>query len=198
MEARQPAGGKWVARAIYGLLLLVVLTVGWWALSESAPEAPAAEVTQPAPTAPPPPLPSLDRERDEPPPIAAVAEATEPPAPSAPSPSPAPRPSLPTPSTPRPPKHPVDADAFARESELIARARAELPSTPETALKTLAEHQQAFPAGALKRDAELMRVEALLRLGRREEAEKLGRKLVSRDQGVGRDVERLLRDVPSN
>lgn len=197
MEARQPASGKWVARAIYGLLLLVTLSVAWWALGESAPDAPVSEGTPTGPAAPrSPALPSLERERDEPPRLAAVADAPEPAAPSAPS--LVALPAVPAPSTPRPPKHPVDADAFARESALIARARGELPSTPEAALKTLAEHQQAFPGGVLKRDADLLHVEALLRLGRRQEAENLGRKLVSRDEGVGRAVERLLRDVPSN
>ena len=194
MEAQQPTGGKWVARAVYGLLLLVLVSVAWWALSESPPAEPPPLPAALSPVPRPPPPPPRDLDRDEPPPLAVQDEPLVPPPsePLVPS-----RPPLPTVLTPRPPKHPVDPDALARESVLIDRARSEVKSEPETALKTLAEHKQTFPGGPLTREAELVRVEALLRLGRRDEAENLGRKLTAHDPSgpTGRTVERLLNDV---
>jgi hypothetical protein len=194
MEARQPTGGKWVARAVYGLLLLVLVSVAWWALSESTPSEPPPLPTARSPASPPPPPPPRDLDRDEPPPLAVQDEPAAPPQFESSVPA---RPPVPTVLTPRPPKHPVDADALARESVLIDRARSEVKSDPETALKTLAEHKQTFPGGPLTREAELVRVEALLRLGRREEAENLGRKLTVHDPSgpTGRTVQRLLNDV---
>jgi len=194
MTAQQPAGGKWVARALYGLMLLVLISVGWWAIGESTPEAPPPPprevTTPPVPRRPPPPP-----ERDDPPPLAVDVEP-----PSAPPTEPLTAP--PPPVTPhsliRPPKHPVDPEVLAREKVLLERARAEVTSDPETALKSLAEHKRLFPKGPLAQEAELVHVEALLRLGRRPEAEVLGRKLSARDEGVTRAVERLLRDVRSN
>jgi hypothetical protein len=103
------------------------------------------------------------------------------------------------PSTgPRLPNHPVDQEALAQESALITRARDEVKSDPETALKTIAEHQQKFPKGELAQDAELVRVEALLRLGRRPEAEALARKLTARDGALRKTVERLLAGIGPN
>ena len=183
-----------MARAVYGLLLLVLVSVAWWALSESPPAEPPPLPAALSPVPRPPPPPPRDLDRDEPPPLAVQDElpVAPPPEPLVPS-----RPPVPTVLTPRPPKHPVDPDALARESVLIDRARSEVKSEPETALKTLAEHKQTFPGGPLTREAELVRVEALLRLGRRDEAENLGRKLTAHDPSgpTGRTVERLLNDV---
>ena len=96
------------------------------------------------------------------------------------------------------PNHPVDPEALARESELINRARAEVTADPLTALKTLAEHHQKFPQGELVEEEELTRVEALLRLGRRQEAERLARKLTDHDGALKKPLDRLLTDVRPN
>ena len=188
----QPAGGKGVARAVYGLVLLMLVAVAWWALSETAPPEPAPSIAT-VPVTPPPAAERRDLERDAPPPPLEVQTGT----PFEPS-TTTPRTPGPSVLTPRPPKHLLDPDGLARESALLARARGEVTSEPESALKTLAERHQAFPAGAFEQEAELVHVEALLRLGRRQEAESLGRKLMARDQRVSRTVERLLASVTSN
>ena len=96
------------------------------------------------------------------------------------------------------PNHPVDPEALARESELITRARAEVIADPLTALKTLAEHHQKFPQGELVQEEDLTRVEALLRLGRRQEAETLARKLSAHGGALKKPLDRLLTDVRPN
>lgn len=183
MQAPRPTSVKWIARAVYGLVFVAVVSASWWALREDPP-APSVTVPEPVPV----------RARE--PKVVEVVEA--PPPPEEPERALPPPDALAPPvlSTPRPPKHPVDA----RESGLLDRARSLVQADPEAALKALAEHRQAFPSGALLPDAELVHVEALLRLGRREEAEKLGKKLVARDRSgtLSRSVERLLADVRSN
>jgi hypothetical protein len=52
------------------------------------------------------------------------------------------------------------------ELELLRRARIELATgDPSGALVTLAEHEQAYPSGALREEAAALRVEALARAG---------------------------------
>lgn len=187
MEAPRPKSVKWVARATYGFLLLVLLAFAWVALRESSPEAapelvsaPPQPVPSPARSAPAP-LPSADEpspEAQQPLPPAAIPPVTTRVAPM-----------------PRPPKQPVEPEALARESAVLERARVQVKSEPELALKTLAEREQDFPAGALKKDAALVQIEALLRLGRRPEAERVGRQLAANDRTTSRAIERLLNEV---
>jgi TolA-binding protein len=191
MSAQQPSGGKWVARALYGILLVVLLSVAWWATRESGDETPPSVVS--VPSLPPPRPPSVDERAEPPLPLAprAVQEPEAPPVePSTTTPWPAP-PSL---SPPRPPKHPVSTG----QKMLLERARSEVKSDPDTALKTLAEYKQAFPGSPVAQEAELIHLEALLRLGRKQEAESLGRRLIAHDQSASRSVERLLSEVWSN
>lgn len=82
--------------------------------------------------------------------------------------------------TPRPkaPKRGVAAypeassGALGRESELLARALAKLRRDRDAsaALMLLDEHARSFPSGALKIEADVARVDALLSLGRNTEA----------------------------
>ena len=184
---------KWVARGVYGTTLLLALGLAWWALHEDAPVpvvVAAPQVARPPPPPPPPPARGDDGAPvDAPPPLP-----VEPPSRAVP-------PVLiasPAPTGPRLPNHPVDQEALARESELIDRARAEVTLDPLTALKTLAEHHQNFPQGLLAKEEELTRVEALLRLGRRQEAERLAHKLKAFDGSLQKTLDRLLIDVRPN
>jgi hypothetical protein len=62
------------------------------------------------------------------------------------------------------------ADALTREAALLGRAQATLASDPAAALEQLGEHLREFPHGQFAADREFLAVDALLRLGRREEA----------------------------
>ena len=65
-----------------------------------------------------------------------------------------------------------------RELALLDRARQQLRVAPAEALATLQQHQREFPKGSLRVEASIVRVETLLQLGRRAEAEALARELV--------------------
>jgi outer membrane protein assembly factor BamD (BamD/ComL family) len=68
-------------------------------------------------------------------------------------------------------------------------------SDPEQALRELSELREQFPEGALAKEAELVRIEAYLRLGRRADAEALGQKLISNEPRTRKTVDRLLQGV---
>lgn len=191
MEAPRPTAGKWVARSVYLLALAVLLGVGWWAWPGEAPEPPIA-VNAPgaAPSIPrqvAPPSPRLDD--------AAPEVKAEPARPLPPTPAVAPLAAL-----PRPPKPSLPPEVLAREATLLERARGQAQSDPKAAWDSLVELRESFPDGALGRDADLVRVEVLLRLGRREEAQTLGHQLIAADRrGVlGRTVQQLLSRVRPN
>ena len=60
---------------------------------------------------------------------------------------------------------------IADEARLLERARAALGSNPARALEIAADHQRLYPSGQLSAEREVIVVDALLRLGRRAEAE---------------------------
>src|SRR5262249_39212475 len=70
------------------------------------------------------------------------------------------------------PARPVD-DAMARESVLIAHAVRALKQDPAAALRHLDTYGAAHPYGRLREEARLLRLDALLRLGRRADALRL-------------------------
>jgi hypothetical protein len=80
---------------------------------------------------------------------------------------------------------PVEADepAVVREARLLERARSFLASRPASALRALEEHAREFANGTLALERELLAVDALMRLGRRSEAEARGRALRGRAPG---------------
>ena len=100
--------------------------------------------------------------------------------------------------TPRPPKHPVDPEKLAQESALLAQAKQNVESDPQLALRQANALRQQFPEGALVKDTELVRVEAYLRLGRREDAEALGKKLVGKEPSTRKTIDRLLEEIRQN
>ncbi len=118
--------------------------------------------------------------RDPPAPFAAPASAS--PAAAAPS-----EPSAPEPSATAPPSRsasPVrsrtpaarttgSADAvetLREESELVQRARKSLVGDPQAALDAVEEHARRFPRGELAPERDVLRIGALHRLGRSDEA----------------------------
>jgi hypothetical protein len=64
-----------------------------------------------------------------------------------------------------------DELSIADEARLLEQARASLSGNPERALEIARAHQILYPAGQLSAEREFIVVDALLRLGRRQEAE---------------------------
>jgi hypothetical protein len=87
---------------------------------------------------------------------------------------------------------------LAREADLLERARVIAPSDPGGALVVLSQHERAFPRGSLVLERELLAVDALLRLGRRADAEARARSLRARAPGslYTRRLEHLLGGAP--
>ena len=90
---------------------------------------------------------------------------------------------------------PAVPEAIATESALLDRARSEAKSRPEAALESLIEYRKRFPEGQLRVQAELVRLEAFLRLGKRTESENLARKLIAHDPTLRPQVEQLTSDA---
>lgn len=63
------------------------------------------------------------------------------------------------------------ADVLQQEIRLLEQARRDLGSSPSAARLALLDHEQRFPTGHLRVERELLLVDALVRLGRRPEAE---------------------------
>jgi hypothetical protein len=62
-------------------------------------------------------------------------------------------------------------DQLDQEIALLETARGKLPASPHLALSALRDHELRFPAGQLRIEREFLIVDALVRLGRRPEAE---------------------------
>lgn len=65
----------------------------------------------------------------------------------------------------------ASADALQQEIQLLELARRNLASSPGAARRALLDHELRFPSGHLRIERELLLVDALVRLGRRPEAE---------------------------
>ncbi len=108
-------------------------------------------------------------------PVAKVPEAPavqeEQPEPSA-EPSAAPTVMAPSPNSSRaaPAVTAVASDNLGREIQLLERARQLLKVNPALAMTTLDEHRKEFGSGTLVLERQFLEVEALLRLGRRDQA----------------------------
>lgn len=64
----------------------------------------------------------------------------------------------------------ADSDELLAEAESLERARARISADPAGALALLAEHRRLFPRGQLGAEREVLTIDALSRLGRRDEA----------------------------
>lgn len=169
--------------------LAVFLALVWWLSRNDEPvEVPAPAPSQPPVASRPPPPPPRDELLVIDAPIAPAPANDAPPIPTA----------APAVRTPRPPKNPIDPELAAREQALLERARQEVTTDPERALRRLREHRSNFPDPELARAVELVRLEAYLRLGKQQEAQTLARKLLDRDPTAKKAVDRLLSDVRQN
>jgi hypothetical protein len=93
----------------------------------------------------------------------------------------------------KPVRAPVeDPDLLARELSLLDRARSTLRTDPKQTLLTLNEYLSKYPSGALRSEAALIRVEALLAVGRVADAQRLANQLIAADQD-GLIKQRLIR-----
>jgi hypothetical protein len=72
---------------------------------------------------------------------------------------------------------------LSKELALLESARSELERRPGSCLALLARHEREFPQGALSVEREFLKVSALLRLGRRREAETQAEALRARSPG---------------
>ena len=88
-----------------------------------------------------------------------------------------------------------NSPSLSAEVATLGLARQELTSgRPAAALETLEAHQQDFPVPRLGPEADMLRIEALLALGRHGEARNLGERLLHRnpDSAFGQRVRSLL------
>ncbi len=69
------------------------------------------------------------------------------------------------------------ADGLQQEIQLLEEARRKLSSEPGQARRVLLEHEQRFAGGQLRIEREFLLIDALVRLGRRSEAESRARVL---------------------
>jgi hypothetical protein len=115
------------------------------------------------------PIEAVSHEQAEP-----VTEALPPPAPSEPAPKVVHAKTRVAPAiAPLPAAVPaaVSADPVA-ELALLSRARRVLLASPERALALTDEHARSYPQGALAEEREVLAIEALVKAGRRDEAQK--------------------------
>lgn len=183
------ASRRWQRRAAVVLGALAVLLAWWFFFRGDEPATVAPPPTAPLrPLAPVTPPEDVDAGPEDGPlePRPAVDAGAEPPA----------APSVPDAGVAlRPRRAPAeDPDLLARELALIDEARSHLKGDPGAALAPLDRHAREFPRGALKSEAELVRLEALLALGRQPEADRLAARLIAGDrEGLVRErVKRLL------
>jgi hypothetical protein len=80
-------------------------------------------------------------------------------------------PRAPAPLVARQPAAEASANA-AQDAELLQQARRSVVTEPARALELITEHQQRFPRSVLTEERQALRIEGLLRIGRRSEAER--------------------------
>jgi hypothetical protein len=163
-------GGRSVLAGAAKLTIVAVALGGalWWGLRP----APTADLPVSMPTVPVP-APVVKR----PPPTVVVETAPPPPVASAPR--------APVVARPAPRRASANANANAADAraiappaearasewQLVRQAREALGADPSASLRLTAEHARLYPRGALTQEREVIAVDALVRLGRRQEAE---------------------------
>lgn len=85
---------------------------------------------------------------------------------------------------------PAEPSQLVRETQFLEKARTLLGQDAQLALRSLDAHRREFPHGALKLERELMAVDALLKLGRRQEAQLRASQM--REQAPGSIYEKRL------
>lgn len=120
-------------------------------------------------------------------------EGVAPLAPETPVPDPALEPEAPNPSEPAEratPREPVEPP-FDEGAELLQRARTSLGTDPAQTLALAEQHRARFPRGILALERELVAIDALVALGRRDEALARGRRALDADPDNARVLRRL-------
>jgi hypothetical protein len=95
------------------------------------------------------------------------------------------------------PEVPADvASRLREEAALVQRAERLLDGDPAGALRLTEERRRRFPTGALDQEAEVVAIDALLRLGRRPEAASRARAFEAAHAGSlhARRIQRLMHD----
>jgi hypothetical protein len=72
------------------------------------------------------------------------------------------------------------AEAQASEWQLVRQAREALGGDPGASLRLTAEHARLYPHGALAQEREVIAIDALVRLGRRDDAKARAEALLRR------------------
>lgn len=92
------------------------------------------------------------------------------------------------------------ASRIAEEARILESARALLASNPTAALREVEAHASTFPQGALRTERELLRIEALVRAGRKEEAQNLRIAFLAQNASVAhtRKLRSIFGEVDSN
>jgi len=123
-------------------------------------------------------LAELQKKYDEKPVTVVVQQPPAPPEPLPAQPVPEPVPEPKPVAKPAPPA-PKEEDTLTLELAALDRVRTRMKDDDyEGALKELAAYEKKFPKGAMTAEASLMRIEALLKAGRRDEAEALGQRVL--------------------
>jgi hypothetical protein len=155
----------WVQNLALGALLGGAVSVGVAAGtgSFSAREPPAPSVNEPVR-----PTPPTRVDRTKPSPEPTVAE--QPRADGA-------RAFVPAPATTASTAPSSTSDSVAAEARLLESARRALAADPARALELVARHEREYPTGVLAVEREFLAIDALVRSGRRQEAEARGRRM---------------------
>jgi hypothetical protein len=138
---------RWAAIGGGGAALVVILALLW---SRKHTDPPKVDVAPPV------------VESAPPPPTISAPETTAPIAPSVSA-------SPPVVTAPKAIQQPAE-DPIVLEHALLARARKALDTDPKTTLALVDEHARKYPHGTLESEREFLRISALARLGRMDEA----------------------------
>jgi len=134
--------------ALGGGVVLVIVALAWWRRPK---ESHSDDVRAPVPV--------VQPSQNEPPVVTAPRTTEEAPSPTTTVVA------KPLVTVPAPIQDPIVA-----EHALLARARKALDSDPQTTLTLVDEHARKFPHGTLESEREFLRISALVRLGRTDEA----------------------------
>jgi len=111
---------------------------------------------------------------------------------------PAPRPMRAPVALPESSAEPSAPDSLALETAKLERARRALGTDPGRAFELLSEHAREFPSGKLGAERELLTIDALIRLGRSDEARTRARAMLERSRGglYEQRLEKMLGTLP--
>ena len=183
-------GGSSIGGTLAIATALIVGLGAFWYATRTQP----AELAASLPTAMPTPTPAPIA---LPPPVNAAPQLTKQPQPLQPSAAvprvlPTPRPSAAVPRALPAPRPVAQGSGLMEELRQLEAIRRRLPSEPERALGAIAQHARRFPQGALGPERELLRIEALQRLGRVDEARRAAEKALAGEHPYAVQIRQLM------